>query len=265
MITDSCPECGSDHLDIQALAFAKIAKPEVGRIKVNYRRVECLVPSDMKVSVADFSGSGGWIRLSVDDTGGRGAVKQLYVKGSGESDWRAMDNTFGAAWELSSSPSVPLDFKFVCDDGEEVVASGVVKQNGGISGGLSSPVSFSTGKQFTINDPAATTVTASDGPNDPMLVTSTTPGATDGGSSSSSSSSSSSNSSSSSSSSGSSSNSSCEDKQPSSGGDCNYQKAQGNCEEDWLKSGGYCQKTCGACGSSSGRRLLLGGRKSLSN
>jgi hypothetical protein len=40
---------------------------------------------------------------------------------------------------------------------------------------------------------------------------------------------------------------SCWDQQPSSGGDCNYQKKQGNCEEDWLKSGGFCKKTCGAC------------------
>ena len=36
----------------------------------------------------------------------------------------------------------------------QVTATGVVKQNGGISGGVSSPVKFTTGAQFTITDPA---------------------------------------------------------------------------------------------------------------
>jgi hypothetical protein len=35
-----------------------------------------------------------------------------------------------------------------------VSADNVVNQNGGISGGVASPVKFSTGQQFPINDPA---------------------------------------------------------------------------------------------------------------
>jgi hypothetical protein len=162
-ITDSCPECEEDHIDVQALAFQKIAKPEIGRIKIQYRRVECLIPGDLQVNVMDFIGGSGWLRLAVDDTGGRGAVKSVSVKGSGSSEWRSMDNTWGAAWELSSAPSAPLDFRFVLDNDEEVLAEDVVKQSGGISGGVLSPVVFSTGVQFSINDPAATTVQAFDG------------------------------------------------------------------------------------------------------
>jgi hypothetical protein len=272
MVTDKCPECASNQIDIQALAFAKIANPSAGRIKINYRRIECAVPSTIKVNVNNFAGAGGWIRLTVDDTGGRGSVKELLVKGSSEKEWKKLDNTFGAAWETSSSPSVPLDFKFICDDGEEVIAESVVDQNGGISGGLESPVVFTTKAQFTINDPALTTVAAFDGASDPMLIDSKTPGNTLNGvptsSTSSSSSSSSSTNTSTSNDSGGNESSSCDDKQPSSGGDCNYQKEQDNCDEDWLRSGDYCKKTCGACSSdssSSGRRLLLGGRRRLSH
>ena len=253
MITDSCPECEADHLDVQALAFAKIAKSEIGRIKIQYRRVECAVPGDINVSVMDFAGAGGWIRLAVDDTGGRGAVKELYVKGSNQQNWQSMKNTWGAAWETSSSPAPPLDFKFVCDDGEEVLAEDVVKQNGGISGGVKNPVKFSTGQQFPINDPAVQQVQAFDGSKDPMLVTSDTPGNNSGASSSSSSSSTSSSSSNSNSGSGS---SSCTDDAPPGDYSCQQQKDYGKCGESFLQN--YCKKTCGRCGgsSNSGRKLL---------
>lgn len=115
MIADECPECGTDHIDVQSLAFAKVsgggrgleggqgrvavraqqaggrrpgvplaavqaapsllrslpssrapshpllcplscptlwqmADPGIGRIKVQYRRIQCLPPDDMKVS-----------------------------------------------------------------------------------------------------------------------------------------------------------------------------------------------------------------------
>ena len=40
MVSDFCPECGSDALDVQALAFEKISPPDFGRIKIRYRRVE---------------------------------------------------------------------------------------------------------------------------------------------------------------------------------------------------------------------------------
>lgn len=246
MITDSCPECAGDHIDVQALAFSKIAKSELGRIKIQYRRVECAVPGDLKVSVMDFAGAGGWIRLAVDDTGGRGAVKQLYVKGSKDSSWQSMKNTWGAAWETSSSPAPPLDFKFVCDDGEEVLAEDVVKQNGGISGGLKDPVIFSTGQQFSINDPAVQQVQAFDGNQDPMLITSDTPGNTGGGSTSSSSEKKEASSSSS---------SSCTDQAPpGTSFSCQQQKDYGKCSEGFMAN--YCNKTCGRCSSTSGRKLL---------
>jgi len=39
----------------------------------------------------------------------------------------------------------------------------------------------------------------------------------------------------------------CSDKQPTDGSTCQKQKEWGKCEEGWIKSGGYCQNTCGHC------------------
>ena len=36
-ITDICPECAADHIDIQALTYNKLSKMETGRINVMYR------------------------------------------------------------------------------------------------------------------------------------------------------------------------------------------------------------------------------------
>ncbi|GAB4819911.1 hypothetical protein N2152v2_006957 [Parachlorella kessleri] len=190
MISDTCPECEAEHIDVQSLAFAKLANPDIGRIKVTYRRVECAPPQDIQVSVMDFAGSNGWLRLVIQDTGGRGAVKTVNVKSSSSGTWVNMRNSWGATWELGSAPAPPLDFKIETDDGDQVTAMGVIKQNGGISlsNNGNSLLNFNTGKQFAINDPAVMQVKAFSGEQDPMLVTSDTPG--NGGTSSSSSSSS---------------------------------------------------------------------------
>ena len=65
----------------------------------------------LQVSVMDYRGAGGWIRLSIDDTGGRAAVKSVAVKGGDGGDWKPLSNSWGATWELSSAPAAPLSFK----------------------------------------------------------------------------------------------------------------------------------------------------------
>jgi len=260
VITDVCPECGSDggpdHVDVQSLAFAKIADPGIGRISIRYRRVECAVPEDLKVSVMDFSGQGGWIRLTVDDTGGRGAIQGIWVSSSNDAgNWIKMENRWGAAYELNNSPAPPLNFKFELDGGEIVEAYDVVELNGGISGGVSNPVKFNTNTQFEITDPAAQEVRAfSEGPADPMLITSSTPGNTDiaadgsGGDGSSvgdvsSGSGSSSTDNTSSTSTSSTSNSDCSEEAPVPGDfTCQQQAEWGKCTESWMAQ--YCECSC---------------------
>ena len=41
-ITDICPECAADHLDIQALTYNKLSPMDTGRINIQYRWVPVL-------------------------------------------------------------------------------------------------------------------------------------------------------------------------------------------------------------------------------
>lgn len=216
------------------------------------------VPKDMTINVMDMR-PGGWIRLAVTDTGGHAAVKSIAVRTSGsDGSWREMKNTWGAAYELDSSPQPPLDFKISMVDGEELIANDVVKDSSGISGGVGSPVKFDAGIQAKITDPAMSQVQAFGGENDPMLVTSDTPGNTDSVSSVDSSSSSTQDSTDSSSSSD---ETGCTDNQPPGGYSCDQQKDWGKCDADWMTNANYCSITCGFC--SNGRRRLQQNRRSL--
>lgn len=145
-ITDSCPECGADHMDLQALVFDKLAPMALGRINMRYRRVDCTPPSGsgMGMKLDHNFGPGGWVRLLVDKAAGSGSIKSVQVKGS-DGAWRSLSNTYGTAWEISSAPSLPWDFKFVSDDGQEVTATKVV-DSGGKVGDHPTNVQFSLSK-----------------------------------------------------------------------------------------------------------------------
>lgn len=144
-ITDSCPECAPDHMDLQALVFDKIAPMALGRINMKYRRVDCTPPSSLGVKVNNNVGPGGWVRLVVQKTGGPGGVKSVQVKGGESGSWQPMQNKFGTSWEISSAPQLPWDFKFVSDDGQEVIATKAVDKSGRV-GDLPLGVQFGPSK-----------------------------------------------------------------------------------------------------------------------
>eukprot|EP00891_Asterochloris_glomerata_P004481 jgi/Astpho2/4481/fgenesh1_pg.00067_%23_63_t len=77
MISDSCPQCEPDHLDIQALTFNKIAPIEAGRIDIRYRQVECVPPADINIEVDVNTPGGGWIRMYVEGLDQRFRMKGL--------------------------------------------------------------------------------------------------------------------------------------------------------------------------------------------
>lgn len=65
-ITDICPECAADHVDIQALTYNKLSLMDTGRISIMYRRVECVPPKPMDIYVDNNGGPGNWLRLFVE-------------------------------------------------------------------------------------------------------------------------------------------------------------------------------------------------------
>ena len=65
------------------------------------------------------SGTGGWLRLTVQKVAGKGSVSLVQVKGPNTS-WQNMNNYWGASWEISSSPGLPMDMRIQSSDGTEV-------------------------------------------------------------------------------------------------------------------------------------------------
>ncbi|KDD76131.1 hypothetical protein H632_c342p0 [Helicosporidium sp. ATCC 50920] len=222
MISDECPECSANHIDIQSLAFASLADPGLGIINMRYRRVTCEPSTDIKVAVLDYQGAGAWLRLSIVDTGGRGAVKAVMTRTSGTDSWVQLTNTWGAQWELPSAPAPPLDFKIVCDDNETVESLGVVDVDGGISSDTGG-VQFGTGVQFGVGQ-----VQAFNGPS-----VSASASASAGGSFSASAS-------------ASASVGGCSDVQPDSNS-CQQQMAWGKCNSSDYVKNNWCAQTCGRC------------------
>lgn len=57
-IVDLCPECLAGHLDLSASAFAKVARPELGRVDVEWELTSCDVAGPMRYKYKD--GSNEW-------------------------------------------------------------------------------------------------------------------------------------------------------------------------------------------------------------
>jgi expansin (peptidoglycan-binding protein) len=63
-ITDSCPECGSGHLDLSKQAFAKIAPVVDGRVTTRWRFVSCAVQGPVRYRIKEGS-SQWWVGIQV--------------------------------------------------------------------------------------------------------------------------------------------------------------------------------------------------------
>eukprot|EP00884_Botryococcus_braunii_P000413 jgi/Botrbrau1/10372/Bobra.146_2s0010.1 len=236
-ITDECPECKPDHIDIQAMTFEKLAPMHLGRVNIQYRRVECVPPSNLVVYADQNYGPDKWLRLFVEQAGGKATVKQVKIRTAGASDWINLENKWGGAFEYSHAPTYPLDVMIVGDDGPVVAHSAL---NSGSIG------KATTGVQFYITNPTDTALVYKIGD-------------VGGGSYQAAQSVSVSSSSSSSSSDG-----NCYDVPSTDQWSCQDQKNWGHCDADWMKAGndntgsmGFCAQTCGRCSVSTGGRRLL--------
>ncbi|KAK9839053.1 hypothetical protein WJX74_008497 [Apatococcus lobatus] len=130
MVSDSCPECEADHIDLQVLTYEQLGPQDLGRIDIQYRRVPCTPPIDMLVDVDGNHGAGYWLRMNVQEVADRGAITNVEVRGPGGS-WMQLNNKYGAAWEVDNSPSsYPLDLRITQDDGQQVTSYSALTQPG---------------------------------------------------------------------------------------------------------------------------------------
>lgn len=233
-VTDTCPECGTDHIDMQALTFNKIAPMEVGRINIQYRRTECTPPEPLDVDINHNFGAGAWLRIVVSKAAGYGSIRLVQIKGA-DSDWMGMTNKYGAAWEVPVTPKLPWDFRIVSDDGQEVTALGLINSAGKVG-------DVPTGVQFALKGMSAPTVSGSSGSSgSSSSPSSQSPGSSSGGSPSPS---------------GGKGKCPCNDQSPDTTYSCSQQKMYGKCDSSWMSvvsdsyPNAFCAKTCGRCPAS---------------
>lgn len=229
---------------------------EMGRVHIQYRRVECVPPKKMVVYVDQAHGKDKWLRLFVEQAGGKAEVTKVQIRpANSQSGWIDLTNKWGSAWEMSNAPGFPLDVNIVGTDGDTVTAYGVLTDKG--------VGKMPTNVQFRMTNPADTGLVNSIGGGGgggmpAAYAGDRTPGAAPapGGAPAPPSGSSSSS-------------GACDDIAPSSFWTCADQKKWGACDQWWMKQGGvgangakadkgYCRATCGACsggGGASGRRL----------
>jgi len=142
-ITDQCPECGADHIDMQARVFEKIAPPSGGRISLQYRRVECKPPGKVVLRLDNFN-VGSWMRFSLMNVAGLGIIRNVWLAGSDRADWQPIENKWGAAWEAGQTPQPPLRFKFEDESGAALETPALLDSDDGTG-------DFTAGVQFSLS------------------------------------------------------------------------------------------------------------------
>lgn len=133
MVADSCPGCTPNQLVIPYSIFRGTLanSPSVGTATVRYRQVDCAPLGPIVIDVDTYRPTqGGYLRLSLKSVAGSGALESVELRGSGDSEaaWLPMENTYGAKWEMSNLPDVPMDIRITSDDGTVLVQEGAIDE-----------------------------------------------------------------------------------------------------------------------------------------
>ncbi|PNW73437.1 hypothetical protein CHLRE_14g631950v5 [Chlamydomonas reinhardtii] len=78
LVTDECPQCRANELNLHAFAFEQISQLKYGSVAIQYRQVECSPADNMTVVVDGFRVSqGGWLRLSIKSVASDGGISRV--------------------------------------------------------------------------------------------------------------------------------------------------------------------------------------------
>ncbi|KAG6541863.1 hypothetical protein Mapa_016691 [Marchantia paleacea] len=137
--TNLCPEnlatpikdgrwCNPSQLqfDVAHSAFQMLAKPMVGVIPIQYRRVPC----EKKGGVRFTLNGNSWFNLVlVHNVGGDGNVVAVQLKGS-RTSWSTMKQSWGQNWELRENlQGQVLSFRIITEFGKTLVLPDVAEAN----------------------------------------------------------------------------------------------------------------------------------------
>ena len=131
-IVDLCPECKTGDLDLSQEAFAKIADPVAGRVKINWQPVACGVSGALSYKFKDGS-SQWWMGVQVRNS--RLPVKKLELQEGG--NWLALNPESYGYYTLSSPNGRPgpYTFRLTSLTDVQVVESGVMLSPNGVVAG----------------------------------------------------------------------------------------------------------------------------------
>jgi expansin (peptidoglycan-binding protein) len=135
MVTDQCPGCGPNHLDLYSDAFAKLADPSKGVIPVSWSYVPCGITSPLTLKMKSGS-SKYWFSMQVLNA--NVGVTKLEVSVDGGKSWKGTARQEYNYFENASGfGSESVDVRVTGVNGKTVivkganVASGSAKTAGG--------------------------------------------------------------------------------------------------------------------------------------
>jgi expansin (peptidoglycan-binding protein) len=123
MVTDQCPGCGPNHLDLYPDAFKKLADPSKGIIKVSWDFVPCGITSP--IVLKNKSGTSKfWFSMQVMNA--NVGVSKLEVSTDGGKSWKATTRQPYNFFENSAGFGADsVDVKVTSIDGKTMVVKGV--------------------------------------------------------------------------------------------------------------------------------------------
>lgn len=123
MVTDQCPGCGPNHLDLYPDAFAKLADPSTGVINVSWDFVPCGISSPLVLKNKEGT-SKYWFSMQVMNA--NVGVAKLEVSTDGGATWKATTRQPYNFFENSAGFGADsVDVKVTSVDGKTVVVKGV--------------------------------------------------------------------------------------------------------------------------------------------
>jgi expansin (peptidoglycan-binding protein) len=123
MVTDQCPGCGPNHLDLYPDAFAKLADPSKGVINVSWDFVPCGISSPIVLKNKEGT-SKFWFSMQVMNA--NVGVAKLEVSIDGGASWKATSRQPYNFFENSAGFGADsVDVKVTSVGGKTVVVKGV--------------------------------------------------------------------------------------------------------------------------------------------
>ena len=123
MITDECPGCGTNHLDLYPDAFKKLADPSKGVIPISWDFVACGITSP--IVLKNKSGTSPyWFSMQVVNS--NVAVKSLEVSTDGGKTWKATTRQTYNYFENSAGfGTQTVDVRVTSTGGQSIVVKSV--------------------------------------------------------------------------------------------------------------------------------------------